>query len=554
MLDFALTLGLQSTLVLAMAALLATLFRRGSAAQRHCLWTIAFGILALLPWWPEQGWTWRKDQIAVPTRVSDRMVIRVSAEPEPFDWTAASQPVWMIGAGLLLLRLTAAQWRCRAIRRRARPGRSGYLYSPEVYGPLLLGLWRPQVLLPVSAEHWTEERLRVVMLHERTHVERWDLWWMTMGQIVAALFWPQPLVWLALRAQRIESEQACDDCVVRAGVKASCYADHLVAIASSPETLRLGNERWMTKGGLAMAQQSQLEQRLRAMLNPVVSRAGVGKASAAFAVLAGVALLAPVAGWKVVGQEIKSGDGIRGVVTDASGARVPNARVTLIFPAPAGPMAGMRIARREITRSDAAGEFRLPSIPTDNYTMQVEQAGFARLEQAGIAVEEGKPSELRLVLNVGGLTETVQMNGEAQTGAAAGTPPLPPPPPPPPPPPGVREALLHGTALAVGQSAGGPIKVRVGGNVMASKLEVKVTPLYPRECKAERIQGTVLLRAVISKAGIVLDLQPVNEFVDARLREAAIAAVRQWRYRPTLLNGEPVEVVTEIEVNFTLRA
>ena len=529
MLDSILTLGVQSTLVLAMAGLLTTLLRRGSAAQRHCLWTVALGLLAVLPWWPEQGWTWREDRVAIPVRASSqRMVVRVSAQPEPFDWTLAAEGLWAAGAGILFLRIAASQWRLRQIRRRARVAGEGTYHSSEVRGPLLIGLWRPQVLLPMEAQDWSAERLRVVMLHESMHVERRDLWWMSIGQVVAALFWPQPLVWLALRAQKTESEQACDDAVMMAGVKASCYADHLVAIASSSATG--AREVWMAKGGLAMAQQSQLEQRLRAMLNPVVSRERMRKASVAFAVLAGFLLLAPVAGWKVVAQEAKA-SGIHGVVQDASGARVPNARVTLVFPATSGSAGASTSDRREITRTDAAGEFQIPSVPTGSYIVRVEQAGFARLEQSGVAIDAGQTAELRLVLNVGGLKETLQVTGDAREAASAPVP-----------------------NAAASRSAGAPVKIRVGGNVMASKLELKVTPLYPRDCKAERVQGTVLLRAVIGKEGTILDLQPINEFVDARLREAATTAVKQWRYKPTLLNGEPVEVITEIEVNFTLLA
>jgi protein TonB len=61
-----------------------------------------------------------------------------------------------------------------------------------------------------------------------------------------------------------------------------------------------------------------------------------------------------------------------------------------------------------------------------------------------------------------------------------------------------------------------------------------------------------MFRAVIGKTGEIVNLQQINELVDARLAEAARLAVSQWRYEPTLLNGQPVEVVTDIDVNFTL--
>ena len=78
----------------------------------------------------------------------------------------------------------------------------------------------------------------------------------------------------------------------------------------------------------------------------------------------------------------------------------------------------------------------------------------------------------------------------------------------------------------------------------------KVQPLYPALAKQARIQGTVRLQAVIAKNGSVEELQVISGH--PLLVQAALDAVKQWRYRPTLLNGEPVEVVTTIDVVFTL--
>jgi protein TonB len=97
-----------------------------------------------------------------------------------------------------------------------------------------------------------------------------------------------------------------------------------------------------------------------------------------------------------------------------------------------------------------------------------------------------------------------------------------------------------------------PTRIRVGGNVQQTKLESQIRPTYPPACKAEGVEGTVMLRAVISKEGTPLNLEPVNRLIDQRLVDASVEAVRQWRYKPTLLNGQPVEVVTEIQVNFVL--
>ena len=78
----------------------------------------------------------------------------------------------------------------------------------------------------------------------------------------------------------------------------------------------------------------------------------------------------------------------------------------------------------------------------------------------------------------------------------------------------------------------------------------KVAPVYPPVAIAGRVQGVVRFTAVIAKDGTIRDLKPLAG--PSILAKAATAAVTQWTYQPTLLNGQPVEVVTEIDVNFTL--
>jgi TonB family protein len=92
--------------------------------------------------------------------------------------------------------------------------------------------------------------------------------------------------------------------------------------------------------------------------------------------------------------------------------------------------------------------------------------------------------------------------------------------------------------------------IRVGGTVAAANLIHQETPRYPQEAKDNHIQGTVLLHAVIGKDGTIR-LLDLNEGVCA-LAGSSMEAVKNWRYKPTLLNGEPVEVDTTISVIFTL--
>jgi len=93
-------------------------------------------------------------------------------------------------------------------------------------------------------------------------------------------------------------------------------------------------------------------------------------------------------------------------------------------------------------------------------------------------------------------------------------------------------------------------RIRVGGNVQQAKLIYGPKPVYPPLAKQARIQGVVRLTAVIGTDGTIQNLQVVSGH--PLLIPAALEAVKQWRYQPTLLNGEPVEVITQIDVNFTL--
>ncbi len=96
-----------------------------------------------------------------------------------------------------------------------------------------------------------------------------------------------------------------------------------------------------------------------------------------------------------------------------------------------------------------------------------------------------------------------------------------------------------------------PAQLQVGGDVQAAKIITRIIPAYPALARQTRISGTVKLIGVIAKDGTVQKLQVVSGH--PFLVQAALAAVRQWVYRPTLLNGEPVEVIAPIEVIFTLQ-
>jgi periplasmic protein TonB len=95
-----------------------------------------------------------------------------------------------------------------------------------------------------------------------------------------------------------------------------------------------------------------------------------------------------------------------------------------------------------------------------------------------------------------------------------------------------------------------PGRIRVGGAVQAASLVRKVTPDYPPIAKTAHVQGTVVLRAIIAKDGSVEQLQFVSG--PPLLMASAMTAVKEWKYKPTMLNGQPVEVDTTVQVVFSL--
>jgi len=117
---------------------------------------------------------------------------------------------------------------------------------------------------------------------------------------------------------------------------------------------------------------------------------------------------------------------------------------------------------------------------------------------------------------------------------------------------GVPNAVLTEMARAVPPTVTKPApqKLRISSGVAAGMLVYQLKPQYPELAMQARIQGTVVLQAVIGKDGTVRDLRLISGH--PMLAPAAIEAVKRWRYRPYLLNNEPVEVDTQINVNFTL--
>lgn len=193
--------------------------------------------------------------------------------------------LWAAGVWLLLIRLLVGLVATHSLARRAvefkDPALNGLLSSlraeinpksavrllrsEHISMPIVCGILRPAILLPAGAEDWPEERRRMVLLHELTHVARRDCLTQMIAQTACALYWFNPLIWSAARRLRVEREKACDDYVLSIGTRPSDYAHHLLEIARSMRERSVF--AWSQTVSVAMARRSQLEGRLLSILS-----------------------------------------------------------------------------------------------------------------------------------------------------------------------------------------------------------------------------------------------------------------------------------------------
>jgi TonB family protein len=398
--------------------------------------------------------------------------------------------------------------------------------------PSLLVTWgvlRPSVIVPRVALDWPEGRVRVVLCHELAHIRRGDWAIQIAGEVVRSIYWFNPLVWIACRWLRQESEEACDDAVLAGGVEGSDYAAHLVDAARA---LKHDAAKWVPAA--AMGRSSSLERRVRAMLNVSLVRK---PATRRFQFAAAATLLAATS--FVAAIQLASAT-LSGSVVDSTGAPIPNAPVLLT-----NKTTG---AKFEVV-TDASGQFAFVPLPAGEYVLTSSRPGFKQAE--AMVSLTGKPVRRDLTLALGTLTERISIVGpprEGVSGGVAG---------------GVPGGVRGGVAGGVAGSVAGEVERRAydrdlaactslptGGRVRAPYKLRDVRPVYPENLQSAGIGGTVILTATIGTDGTVTNIDVVKS-VHPDLDAAAIEAVRQWRFDGTLLNCTPTEAAMTVSLDFS---
>ena len=518
----------------------------------------------------------------------------------------------LLAFGFLRLRRyldRATLYRCPLVQRMHVHAYVGL--SHDVTSPVTFGLRSPVVLFPMRFAEMDPAMQDAIACHELLHVARRDWLFTIAEELVRALLWFHPAIWWLLGEIQLTREQVVDGEVVRLMQSRNRYLEALLAIASSQSRLDLAPAPlFLRKRHLAqrvrqiVREVSMSRTRIAASMAALlcmlftagwlvvrsfplqaqtITRTNVRPDAQGVSVELSEANLlhrAPVQ----YPQEARE-KGIQGAVAleldlDQNG-NVADARVL------SGPQELRRAALESVlqwhyskqmalpAKTQVTINFQLPQSPTRAFPPNLPMARVSPYPMGpqGDAPPlhinlDGVPESLRSTLH----DKLAQYEGRPMSGEVMraitnivmeedrhlsmvwtkGTlrvllvNEMPPPPPPaaigssnldaPPPPPPAAD--------------GTPQRIRVGGNVQQDLLISKVTPVYPPLAKQARIQGTVRMSAIIGKDGKVLNLTVVSGH--PLLVPAAMESVQQWVYRPTLLNGQPVEVITQIDVNFTL--
>jgi TonB family protein len=523
----------------------------------------------------------------------------------------ASLRLLWIGAGLLRLRrhrLDARMLTTPPVRF-SNP-RVRWFVSSTVGGPVTFGFLNPSILLPARVCELPDDLREAIAHHELAHVRRRDWLFVLFEEGIRSLLWFHPAIWFVLSRVQLAREQVVDAEVVGLTHDRERYLDALVAVAAqrllpdvAPAPLFLKKRQLAVRVAAVLKETRMSKPRTFLSFTTVCTAALVAARVAVwmFPMQAPAQALAqvvpdyrtvPVAdGYGVVvepGAKVLHRPGVfypsgvtavgtvvvestvnaKGEVTDAHVVSGPdelrNAALSSVLnwhfsPEGLAPMVQSAI---RFEKAPSSAESTVPLVPrTSQYLKTVNMRGLsdelADKVNASLPVHIGEPfgnDELaRVKAAVKGVDEhlevfakiaapeatlTIMLRRTGQVGE-----------------PGVLvqdEPAVSAAmaAAALPPPANGAQRIRVGGMVQSANLIRKVTPVYPPLAKQARIQGTVRFTALISTEGNIINLQLVEGH--PLLVQSAQQAVEQWQYKPTLLNGNAAEVITQIDVNYTL--
>ena len=524
---------LRSSAILAVGLSSNVLLTRRSAALRHFVLASAILLSAAvvplslaLPSWDVRLPTGSRSgtQVSsVVTVATTRAVADAPSRSDGVDFETLIVIGWAVGFALTALLLLVEGWRLVRISAQARQiqraqwtslaERIALSYDVRRHVALLQtdapdllatwGLFRPRVLLPTQAGDWSDDRIRIVLSHELAHIRRNDWFIQIAAEAVRAVFWFNPLIWIACTRLRRESEQACDDVVLGERIPARQYAEHLLEIA---RTCRNPRAAWVS--ATPMARSSTLERRIAAMLNPALNRTSLSTRSVILTMAMLLAVTLPTAAIRAAQTAPAT---LALTVYDTTGGVMPGVDLTLEDSQ----------GQKQQATTGAAGRFDFAQVPPGKYIVSAALPGFRALRQE-FELTAARDWDRAITLQVGTVSESITVQERRVTGPV-----------------GPAQPQL-------------PKPVRVGGNIRVPRKEVDVHPVYPKTMREAGREGVVPIEAIIGPDGSVTSVRVLTAQIHPDFAIAAVDAVRQWKFTPTLLNGAPVEVVMNVSVQFRL--
>ena len=370
------------------------------------------------------------------------------------------------------------------------------------------GLHQPKVILPGAARGWPEDRVQIVLAHELAHIRRGD-WLVLMGaELLRAVYWFNPLIWIACRRLRRESELACDDAVLGLGVEGTEYASHLLDLARA---FRQHHRAFFAAP--AMARPSSLERRVSAMLNRSLNRTPLTRSACVVTVIGLLTIALPIAGLVASAQATAQ---FSGTLVDTVGRVLPDTPMVL---------SNATGNQKHQAKSDPSGRFSFTGLTGGDYVLEVERPGFA-LTQGRVTLAAGQSLLQDVALQLGELQETISIYDGPPAPARA---------------PRMRAAYSAPPSACSQTTVGGCIE-------QPMKLYDK-KPQYPAKFAGSGRTVTLRLEARIGVDGFINDLRVVTPG-EPEFAAAAVEGVRQWEFSQTRLDGVPVEVRMNVLVAF----
>ena len=311
----------KSTVALLLSLALVLLARRSRASLRHLILGASFVFLLLLPlvqrFAPEMRIPVNESVLRATAPVPVTLVPVAAPAVQPVRSSLPLLPILYFSvAAFLLLRLaigiarlhrvasTSEVWldgtaRMNEIALEANIRRPALVVlSHDVAVPLTFGFVHSTIVLPAAAKQWPDDELARAIRHELEHVRRDDWMMQLAARAACAIYWPQPLIWIAFRRFLLEAERACDDAVI-SNAEAAAYAGQLVSLARNVN--RIGNVPV-----LAMASRSKLSTRIDAILDATQRRGPHSRATATAVAVTLLALLVSLAPAKLIAETAES--------------------------------------------------------------------------------------------------------------------------------------------------------------------------------------------------------------------------------------------------------